>query len=112
MGVVTLFIDIDICKTIYTPIVQVLMMVNGSCQVTCSEEKFYAFPQPGLGLIKGHIAGFGADPKDILEALKGTVPFHVGLARTLNMRWVVVFKLSMEQPWVVGRLPWKTLISY
>ena len=35
------------------------------------------------GGAKGHIVGFGADPKGTLEPPKGTVPFGKGLARTL-----------------------------
>ena len=36
-----------------------------------------------VGGAKGHIIGFGADPKGTLGAPKGTVPFGKGLARTL-----------------------------
>ena len=32
---------------------------------------------------KGHISDSGADPKDTLDAPKGTVPLGIGLARTL-----------------------------
>ena len=36
-----------------------------------------------MGGAKGHIVGFGADPKGTLKPPKGTVPFGKGLARTL-----------------------------
>ena len=42
------------------------------------------------GGAKGHIVGFGADPKGTLEPPKGTVPFGKGLARTLVCTVIVL----------------------
>ena len=49
------------------------------------------------GWPKGHIAGFGADPKGTLEAPKGTVPFGIGLARTLGAMSMINLQLNWRK---------------